>query len=128
MAYLFTKDRFRQSLRLALARAWIHSYPVIIQRLSLIQSSCPTLMEKYISSGEDGLLDLQEKAVGSTRCFGLRKNWLETGDYLGIDIDGPLLLERLQGACRRVYGIDPDIPALYDVEVFPNIRIGSSTR
>jgi len=59
MAYLFTKDRLRQSLRLALAGAWINSYPDIIRRLSSIQGNCPTLMDKYISSNEDGLLDLQ---------------------------------------------------------------------
>ena len=75
MTYLFNKDKFRQSLRLALAGAWNHSCPDIIRPLALLQSKCPTLMDKYISSDEDGLLDLQEKAVEPIRCFGSR-SWL----------------------------------------------------
>jgi hypothetical protein len=128
MAYLFTKDRLRQSLRLALAGAWSHLHPDITQRLSIIQSNCPTLVDKYISSGEDGLLDLQDKPIKPDRCFGSRKSWLEYGSYLGIDMADPLPLERLQQACRTIYGIDPDAETLCLALAFPNIRIRSNTR
>jgi hypothetical protein len=88
-------------------------------------------MDKYISSDEDGLLDLEEnldleeKAVRPTRCCGSRKNWLETGAYLGIDVD--LLLQRLQEACHRIYGAHPEDETLCDLEAFPDIRIQSNT-
>jgi hypothetical protein len=80
-------------------------------------------MDKYISSDEDGLLDLEEKAVRPTRCCGSRKNWLETG--LGIDVD--ILLQRLQEACHRIYGARPEDETLCDLEAFPDIRIQSNT-
>ena len=77
-------------------------------------------MDKYISSDEDGLLDLdlEEKAVGPTRCFGSRTTWLETGAYLGIDIDGPLLLQRPREACHRIYGTLPEDETLCDLVLF----------
>jgi hypothetical protein len=48
MAYLFSKDVVRQSIRLGLAESWAQQIPELEEHLDAIRQQCPKLVNSFI--------------------------------------------------------------------------------
>jgi len=64
MAYLFSRDVLRQSLRLGLAGGWAQVFPEIEEHLARIKQLCPHLVESFIPPHERDLITGQANDNG----------------------------------------------------------------
>jgi len=63
MAYLFTKDVVRQSIRLGLAGAWAYDYPELSKPLSLLYEKCPRLLNSFVPTSEHNMTEVNDEDV-----------------------------------------------------------------
>ena len=61
MAYLFTKDVVRQSIRLGLAGAWAYDYPELNEPLSLLYEKCPRLLNSFVPISEHNKTEVNDE-------------------------------------------------------------------
>lgn len=134
MAYLFKKDKFRQSLRLGFAGAWRHTHPAVSCQLASIQATCPLLTDHFIISNEPGLLDdlNSDEFSDEFRAFKCADARLDSVlSTLDIAIPGGhsqgllerQFLSRLKLAYRDLYGIqNPEVSMNCKINSFANIR------
>jgi hypothetical protein len=130
MAYLFKKDKFRQSLRLGFAGAWRHTHPAVSCQLASIQATCPLLTDHFIMSNEPGLLDdLNSDEFRAFKCADARLDSVLS--TLDIAIPGGFsqgllerqFLSRLKLAYKDLYGIqNPEVYMNCKINSFANIR------